>query len=306
MLGAWPTALGAVTHASSFVSRMQTPMVLVSLCAPITPMSILSLGLTLCNLHAPTLLLCRCFSMCSVACQTCCILSFPMLLFLLHLSWLMPSFPKQRTVSTFEYLGKEYRVLAVSAPRAASALKFLQHVPEIIEKKWSQQQFETVWEQLKLFVRHGSPEGCKTFRIACEYRGSKLVRAVQSRVHFFYWEISLQRFKSMSSIQQGIATVEFAKNVFQQLDAISAIDKIVPLEHLSCCLEKDDSELYNGKCWECFVKSPGAGLQRRCLHQAFGGVRTCFKGLIRLLLGPYKAILQSPIRAFRVLEAFGC
>ena len=48
------------------------------------------------------------------------------------------------------------------------------------------------------------------------------------------------------------------------------------------------------------------GLKRRCLHKAFGGVRPCFKDLIRLLLGPYKAILQSPIRAFRVLEAFGC
>ena len=48
------------------------------------------------------------------------------------------------------------------------------------------------------------------------------------------------------------------------------------------------------------------GLKTRCLHEAFSGVRTCFKGLIRLLLGPYKAILQSPIRAFRVLEAFGC
>ena len=110
----------------------------------------------------------------------------------------------------------------------------------------------------------------------------------------------------MSPIQQGSATVQAAKSVFQKLDAISAIDKIVPFEHLSCCLEKDDSELYNGKCWECFVKSPGAGLQRRCLHQAFGGVRTCFKGLIRLLLVPYKAIIQSPIRSFRVLEALGC
>ena len=196
---------------------MQTPMALVSLCAPITPMSILSMGLTLCNLHAPTLLLCRCFSMCSVACQTCCILCFPMLLFLLYLSWLMPSFPKQRTVSTFEYLGKEYRVLARSAPRAASALEFLQHVPEIIEKKWSQQQFETVWEQLKLFVEHGHPSDKYRFSLSCEYKGTRLLKAVRCREHSFYWEIALQRFKSMSSIQQGIATVEFAKNVFSSL-----------------------------------------------------------------------------------------
>ena len=149
VLGVWPTALRAVTHASSFVSRMQTPMVLVSLCAPITPMSILSMGLTLCNLHAPTLLLCRCFSMCSVACQTCCILCFPMLLILLYATWLFPSLPpkrERRMERTFEYLGKEYRVLAQSTPRAASAIEFLQHVPEIIDKKWSQQQFETVWE----------------------------------------------------------------------------------------------------------------------------------------------------------------
>ena len=81
----------------------------------------------------------------------------------------------------------------------------------------------------------------------------------------------------MSSIQQGIATVEFAKNVFQKLVAISAIDKLVPLDlntlvpglRLPCCLEKDDSELYNGKCWECFVKTPGAGLKIRCLHKTF-------------------------------------
>ena len=230
-------------------------------------MSILSMGLTLCNLHAPTLFLCRCFSMCSVACQTCCILCFPMMLFLLYITWLFPSFPKKLTPSTFEYLGKEYQLLAQSAPRAASALQFLQHVPEIIEKKWSQQQFETVWKQLKLFVQHGHPSDPPRFSLSCEYQGSKLVRAVQSRVHFFYWEISLQRFKSMSPIQQGSATVQAAKGVFQKLDAISAIDKIVPLEHLSCCLEKDDSELYNGKCWECFVKSPGAGLKIRCLHK---------------------------------------
>ena len=228
-----------------------------------------------------------------------------MLLFLLYLSWLMPSFPKQRTLSTFEYLGKEYRVLARSAPRAASALEFLQHVPEIIEKKWSQQQFETVWEQLKLFVEHGDPSDRASFSLSCEYKGTRLLKAVRSRQHSFYWEIALQRFKSLPSIQQGSASVELAKSAFQKLDAISAIDKLVPGLRLPCCLEKDDSELYNGKCWECFVKSPGAGLQRRCLHQAFGGVRTCFKGLIRLLLGPYKAILQSPIRAFRVLEAFG-
>ena len=108
--------------------------------------------------------------------------------------------------------------------------------------------------------------------------------------------------------------MEFAKSAFQELDAISAIDKLVPFDlntlvpnfRLPCCLEKDDSELYNGKCWECFVKSPGAGFKTRCLHQAFSGVRTCFKGLIRLLLGPYKAIIQSPIRSFRVLEAFVC
>ena len=192
-----------------------------------------------------------------------------MLLFLLYLSWLMPSFPKQRTLSTFEYLGKEYRVLAVSAPRAASALQFLQHVPEIIEKKWSQQQFETVWEQLKLFVEHGDPEDRKQFRISCEYQGSKLERTVRSRLHQFYWEISLQRFKSLPSIQQGSASVELAKSAFQKLDAISAIDKLVPGLRLPCCLEKDDSELYNGKCWECFVKSPGAGLKIRCLYKTF-------------------------------------
>ena len=258
-------------------------MVLVSLCAPITPMSILSMGLTLCNLHAPTLLLCRCFSMCSVACQTCCILCFPMLLFLLYLSWLMPSFPKQRTLSTFEYLGKEYQLLARSAPRAASALEFLQHVPEIIEKKWSQQQFETVWKQLKLFVEHGHPSDKVRFSLSCEYQGTRLLREGQSRKHRFYWEVSLQRFKSLPSIQQGSATVEWAKSAFQKLDAISAIDKLVPSLRLPCCLEKDDSELYNGKCWECFVKSPGAGLKIRCLHEAFSGVRTCLTGLVRLL-----------------------
>ena len=87
----------------------------------------------------------------------------------------------------------------------------------------------------------------------------------------------------MSSIQQGSATVEWAKSVFQKLDAISAIDKLVPGLRLPCCFEKDDSELYNGKCWECFVKSPGAGLKIRCLDEAFNGVRTCFTGFVRLL-----------------------
>ena len=188
VLGVWPTALGAVTHASSFVSRMQTPMVLVSLCAPITPMSIFSMGLTLCNLHAPTVLLCRCFSMCSVAYQTCCILCFPMLLILLYATWLFPSLPPKRIrrmERTFEYLGKEYRVLPESKSRADSALEFLQHVPEIIEKKWSQQQFETVWEQLKLFVRHGDPSDRPRFSLSCEYQGTRLLKAVRSQKHFF-------------------------------------------------------------------------------------------------------------------------
>ena len=214
-----------------------------------------------------------------------------MLLFLLYLSWLMPSFPKQRTSSTFEYLGKEYRVLPESKSRAASALEFLQHVPEIIEKKWSQQQFETVWEQLKLFVEHGHPSDRLKYSLSCEYQGTRLLKAVHSKKHSFYWEIALQRFKSLPSIQKGSASVELAKSAFQKLDAISAIDKLVPFDlntlvpnlRLPCCLEKDDSELYNGKCWECFVKTPGAGLKIRCLHEAFSGVRTCFTGFVRLL-----------------------
>ena len=127
--------------------------------------------------------------------------------------------------SAFEYLGKEYRVSVEPKSRSASALEFLQHVPEIMDKSWSQQQFETVWKQLKLFVEHGHPSDPPRFSLSCEYQGSKLVRAVRSRHHNFYWEIALQRFKSMSSIQQGIATVEFTKNVLLLIggDAITGI-----------------------------------------------------------------------------------
>ena len=58
--------------------------------------------------------------------------------------------------------------------------------------------------------------------------------------------------------------MECAKTTFQNITCISEANKLValvldisPVQPGSCCLTKDVSELFNGKCWDCFVKPPG-------------------------------------------------
>jgi len=62
--------------------------------------------------------------------------------------------------------------------RADAALSFLRSVPEVKEKKWTMAQFDTVWHQLVLYVKDGSPSGLSNLDLTRDYKGTTLRREV--------------------------------------------------------------------------------------------------------------------------------
>ena len=67
------------------------------------------------------------------------------------LGFFFPAFPpKSRKMKRrFKYLGEEKRLQEDATDktdsRANEALEFLRSVPEVLEQKWTMEQFDTVW-----------------------------------------------------------------------------------------------------------------------------------------------------------------
>ena len=149
--------------------------------------------------------------------------------------------------------------------RADEALEFLRSVPEVLEEKWTMEQFDRVWAELKVYVREGRPSGQPKVPISRDYKGTQLCRKGTSQIPKFFWEVALQRFNAISAIKEETVTVECAQAAFDRLAGFSDPKKLVALAidlscilPGSCCLEIDVSERINGKCWDCFVRSPVA------------------------------------------------
>ena len=86
-------------------------------------------------------------------------------------------------------------------------------------------QFDIVWAQLLLYVRDGKPSGLSTLNLSRDYKGTKLSRGGRITKHSFLGEVASQRFNALSAIQDQTATVEWAKDAFHKLDAISEVKK---------------------------------------------------------------------------------
>ena len=187
------------------------------------------------------------------------------------LGFVFPAFPPKgrKMLRHFKYLGEDKRLqennTEPAVSRADAALEFLRRVPEVVQQRWTMEQFDRVWAELKVYVRDGPPSGQPPVPISRDYKGTQLCRKGTSQIPKFFWEVALQRFNAISAIKEETVTVECAKAAFDRLAGYSDPKKLVALAidlscilPGSCCLKKDVSDLINGKCWDCFVRSPVA------------------------------------------------
>ena len=82
------------------------------------------------------------------------------------------------------------------------------------------EQFDTVWAELLLYVRDGKPSGLPTLNLSRDYKGAELSRGGRSTKHRLFWEVAYQRFNALPAIQDQTATVKWAKDAFQKLEAV--------------------------------------------------------------------------------------
>ena len=89
----------------------------------------------------------------------------------------------------FKYLGEDKRLqenTIQTVSRANEALEFLRSVPEVLEEKWTMEQFDRVWDELKVYVRDGPPRGQPPVPISRDYKGTQLCRTGTSAKPKFF------------------------------------------------------------------------------------------------------------------------
>ena len=132
------------------------------------------------------------------------------------------------------------------------------------------EQFDRVWDQLKLYVREGEPEGRSIVHLTRVFKGTHLSFKPRSQHHRFFWDVAVERFFALTVMQDQSATVKWAQEAFQKLEVTTAVEMLSDCTHFEnllivpslssikpgpCC--RDAAPLFKGKCWACFVKSPG-------------------------------------------------